>query len=174
MVQSAQTRTNLFGWTLSHCSYTSVLGRGVGQWGVDFFGADERGYPHNILLELMYEQGIVGLVMGIAIFWLILNGWRQASSMVVDYELNIELFTMTHIAGLLFFYSLIQAMKSGDLIDSRPLFFCAGLVVAIFNVVRAEKEEVLSYQTYYPEGGQWPEESGFEASNEIICENGDA
>ncbi len=158
--RATQARTVLFAYAFSHWIENPVLGHGVGQWGVDYLGVDERAYPHNIFLELLYEQGIVGLVLGIAIFWSIFNRWRRASSRVIDYGLNLELFSMVHIAGLLFFYNLIVAMKSGDLTDNRLLFFCAGLVVAIYNVVQKESEAAV-FEGYYFEEYQLTEDNDF-------------
>ena len=39
-----------------------VVGRGTGDFGFLAHRSDNRGYPHNIFLESIYENGIVGLI----------------------------------------------------------------------------------------------------------------
>ena len=80
-------------------------------------------YPHNIILEAMAENGIVGLVLLIGFIgsvWLRLIRALRASS-GQDRVLIAG-------AGLIFVFMLIGSMFSGDL-TSRTLWFSMGLVV---------------------------------------------
>jgi len=134
--ETTRSRTDLFLWTTSRVLQHPVFGYGTGAFAVDRGGDDKRDYPHNFFLELMYEQGIIGLLLGIAFVWIIFKRWRQAAKQVQLYELDISLFQMVHIPGLLFIYAFTQAMKSGDITDNRFMFFCAGLILASFNLVQ--------------------------------------
>lgn len=40
-----------------------VLGHGAGSFAVDAHGVDERKFPHNIFLEVLYENGLLGLIL---------------------------------------------------------------------------------------------------------------
>ncbi len=41
---------------------TFFIGRGIGSFGQDYLGEDVRAYPHNFILEIWYETGIIGLL----------------------------------------------------------------------------------------------------------------
>ncbi len=40
-----------------------LVGNGVGDYGYLYTSRDDRGYPHNIFLEILYEFGILGLLL---------------------------------------------------------------------------------------------------------------
>ncbi|MFZ0034819.1 MAG: O-antigen ligase family protein [Sedimentisphaerales bacterium] len=140
--EAASARTERFVWTATRSFEHPILGHGTGAFVVDRGGEDIGGdYPHNMILELMYEEGLVGVVVGCLFLWFIFRRWRQALKYVNSYGLGIEALQFVHTAGLLFLYALIQAMKSGDLDGNRFMFFCAGFVVAVFNLLRRTIEE---------------------------------
>jgi len=142
MKEAAYARTEMFVWTASRFAERPFLGHGTGAFAIDRGGQDIRAYPHNILLESLYEQGLVGAVIVSLFLWLIFRRWRQASRFVYLYELDIGTFQIVHIAGLLFLFLVTQAMKSGDVNGNRFMFFCAGLVIAVFSLVRRMVEEI--------------------------------
>lgn len=147
-------RTVPFVWTAKRIPERLIFGHGTGAYAVDTGYEDIRVYPHNILLEALYEQGIVGGIIVVAFLWLIFHRWRLASRLVYLYELDIGLFRTVHIAGLLFLFTFTQAMKSGDLNGNRLMFFCAGLVVAVFTIVRRMVEEAALEHELIPEQQQ--------------------
>lgn len=153
-------RTKRFAWAAERFPERPLLGHGTGAYAVDTGHGDIRTYPHNILLESLYEQGLVGASILSLFLWLILRRWRLASKLVHLYELDIGVFQSVHIAGLLFFFTLTQAMKSGDLDTNRIMFFCAGLVVAASNLVRRTAEEISLEHELIPE--QQQDFEGFE------------
>ena len=143
--EAAYARTERFVWTAARSLKRPILGHGTGAFVVDRGGEDVGvDYPHNLILELMYEEGLVGVIVGCLFLWLILRRWRQSSEFVHLYGLGIGAFQLVHITGLLFLYSLIQAMKSGDIDGNRLMFFYAGFVVGVFNVLRRTAEEISS------------------------------
>lgn len=156
-------RTEMFTWTVKRIPERLILGHGTGAFAVDRGGPDVRYYPHNIILESLYEQGLVGAVILSLFLWLIFRRWWQASKLVRLYELDIGIFQAVHIAGLLFLFTLIQAMKSGDIEWNRFMFFCAGLVVAAFSLVRHMAEEISLGGELTAEVGQHLE--GFESQD---------
>ena len=40
-----------------------MLGSGVGSWSIRYFGLDDSRYPHNLILEVLVEFGLVGLLL---------------------------------------------------------------------------------------------------------------
>ena len=160
MKEAAYARTEMFIWTARRFPERLILGHGTGAFAIDRGGQDEREYPHNIMLELLYEQGLVGAVIVSLFLWLIFRRWRQASQFVYLYELDIGIFQIVHMAGLLFLFLFTQAMKSGDINDNRFMFFCAGLVVAAFSLVRRTVEEISLENELIAEGEHYSE--GFE------------
>ena len=147
--QAASSRTRLFSWAIERIPERIIMGHGTGAWAVDWGGVDEQRYPHNMILEVLYEQGLVGLSVLLPFLYVIFRRWRQSSGLINYYGLDTTLYLYTHIAGLLFLFSLFQAMKSGDLIDNRAMFFCAGLVIAAFNLARTYSEQVVSDEQFY-------------------------
>jgi O-antigen ligase len=140
--ESAQSRTVLFSWTIQRFFERPIFGHGTGAYAVDYTGVDVRAYPHNMILELLYEQGLVGAVVLSMFLWLIFRRWRRASKSVQLYGLGIDVFRTVHIAGLMFLFTFLQAMKSGDIDGNRFMFLCAGMVVAAYSVVRRIVEEI--------------------------------
>ena len=41
-------------------AWNFLMGLGIGSFGILFNGVDERNYPHNVILELWFEIGIIG------------------------------------------------------------------------------------------------------------------
>lgn len=160
MKEAAYARTEMFTWTIKRSADRLFLGHGTGAFAIDRGGQDIRAYPHNIILELLYEQGLVGAVILGIFLWLIFRRWRQASRFVYVYELDIGIYQIVHITGLLFLFLLTQAMKSGDVNDNRFMFFSAGLVIAVFSLLRRMAEEISLENDLIAEGEQYSE--GFE------------
>ena len=160
MKEAAYARTEMFIWTARRIPEHPILGHGTGAFATDRGGQDERAYPHNIILESLYEQGVVGAVIVGLFLWLIFRRWRQASRFVYLYELDIGIFQIVHMAGLLFLFLFTQAMKSGDINDNRFMFFGAGLVIAAFSLVRRSVEEISLENELIAEDRQYSE--GFE------------
>jgi len=155
-------RTNLFSWALERFPERPVFGHGTGSFAVGYGGQDVRLYPHNIIIESLYEQGLAGGITLILFVWLIFRRWKHASKLVRLYELDIGIFQIVHTAGLLFLFSFIQAMKSGDLDSNRFMFFQAGMVVAAFGLVYRRVEEISSENEPELYGSQQIEEADFQ------------
>ncbi|MEK6675147.1 MAG: O-antigen ligase family protein [Planctomycetota bacterium] len=103
-----------------------ILGHGCGSFAMDGAGRDEQAYPHNIVLEAMYEAGSVGTIALLAFIWVIartgFKGLRLAQT-PQDRLLILAPFFLT----LMF---LIQGMIHWDLDGVRFLYLFAGLLYA--------------------------------------------
>lgn len=97
-----------------------LFGQGLGSWPIAMGRGDEPGYPHNIVLELLFELGLVGLLLFVALLVfggaVLLRGWlahRHPEAVVI---------------GTLCLFMLLNAMVTGDLNDNRYLFAVLGLL----------------------------------------------
>jgi O-antigen ligase len=117
---TTEQRLDFYRSAVSDFTREPLLGVGLGGWPVSYYGYEERGYPHNIVLEVAAEQGIVGLTALFAFFaavWLAARRiWRQRPELAF--------------AILLYVYSVLVCMFSGD-INLRALWFWAGTIFAI-------------------------------------------
>jgi O-antigen ligase len=100
---------------------------GVGVGGFDLargYGDGLRGdYPHNIVLEVACELGVLGLALFLALVVPALAGAVRA----VGRTQNREGFAATAAVLAVLVYFLANAMFSGDLNDNRMLFAALGL-----------------------------------------------
>lgn len=104
-----------------------IVGRGTGS--VSAFGAgQEQVYPHNILLELAAETGLLGLGLFLGVVEMVL--WRLLASL--SKESGQEPLLLTLLTMLVF--TLLNAMVSGDLNDGRTMWLFAGIAIATTEI----------------------------------------
>jgi O-antigen ligase len=97
-----------------------VFGQGVGGWPMLYYGRDVDWHPHNLVLEVLVEFGLVG-------FFLLAAVMAAACYRVTAERLRAEPVLMT--AAMLCISAFLYAMSSGDLPDNRMLFAVLGLLV---------------------------------------------
>lgn len=112
---SYDARLNLFTNSLELIERTNIFyflfGFGSGDYAIFSLGRDIRSYPHNLLIEILFEYGILGLLLFIIFIYNSLKGWRKFSSdKIYSYFLALWVYT-----GL-------NSMVSGD-IYGNFLFF---------------------------------------------------
>jgi len=140
-------RTQLYNMVLKNFGKSPVIGRGTGAYAMDMWGKDEAKYPHNIILELLYENGIIGVLIFIFFMWAIYRRWRDSKRLLLKEDAwGPEIAGYVNIVGLLVLYTLMQAMKSSDIEGNRFMFFCCGLVLASFKCLNNEYEAQLAYE----------------------------
>lgn len=84
-----------------------IQGYGFASFGMEYTGYDIRTYPHNIILEILFELGLLGLIVYLLYIFLIIKKiyyHRDALSIA------------------LFVYLFLNSMKSLSLTDSRIMF----------------------------------------------------
>ena len=82
-----------------------LFGLGIGSFGILYEGVDERSYPHNVMLEIWFELGLLGIILFILLLLLYLKQIRSRLNFV-----------------LIFIYLLLNSLKSYSLIDLRIMF----------------------------------------------------
>jgi O-antigen ligase len=97
-----------------------VLGSGVGSWPIRYFGVDVARHPHNLILEVLVEFGLIGLLLLVG---LAVAAARGASVRRLREDPALMCIAMLCITTFL------GAMTSSDITGNRNLFAMLGLLV---------------------------------------------
>lgn len=97
-----------------------VFGYGIGSWPILNGLPDASYYPHNLVLEILVELGLIGLILFGLIVLLALKGFIKQNK-----KTNIFLGS---VVLMLFVNAFTGAMLSGDINDNRILFVLFGLL----------------------------------------------
>jgi O-antigen ligase len=124
LTEEGNPRTELYEEWTKVWPQAPLLGHGTGSWPILRGRPDQTSYPHNLFLELLVENGVVGLVLflvvvGVALWPVSLARMRRDSQALC--------------ALMLFLGALANAMTSGDLPGNRAMFMMLG-VLALFAV----------------------------------------
>jgi len=124
---SAGKRLDYYRATASAIPNHLLFGTGVGSWSTFYFGSDIRNYPHNLFLEIGFEEGLVGLAAFSAFLFFVglatTRMLRASRSHFLAFALIVE-------------YCVLVSMFSGDLDDNRVLWLWIGITLAICRMVR--------------------------------------
>ncbi|UHQ98899.1 hypothetical protein HYG81_24345 (plasmid) [Natrinema zhouii] len=102
-----------------------IFGHGIGSFGVLYVGEDIRSYPHNIVLELGVEGGLVAVILFAAF-----SGWCLLCAVHNRHR-------DPHLIGVtvaVWVYLFANAMVTGDLSTNRMLFAGTALLLAISSI----------------------------------------
>jgi O-antigen ligase len=118
---SVSQRFTMWQQALNDFISNSVFGVGVGNsvWG--------GGFPHNIILEVAAELGLVGLLMLFTICYLSMKN----AMIVIRKTTNPELRVCMKISFLLFIYSFVEALFSGYITNQTQLFISIALISSL-------------------------------------------
>lgn len=89
-----------------------IAGFGVGSFGIITTGMDFLFYPHNLLAEVFFEQGVLGLALLLVLVWILVRNFRF------------------DIRGYLLIFTFINSLGSGD-IPSNNVFFMLIFLTAL-------------------------------------------
>jgi O-antigen ligase len=126
---SAGTRLSLWRQSLALFSEYPLMGSGTGGFAWFVSGRDIQEYPHNIILELATETGIVGLTIFACLMLFTVQNLLSAlhvSTLIEGFNRSL---LVTLFAILIF--ELVGAMLSGDLNDGRGLWALFGVIIAV-------------------------------------------
>jgi hypothetical protein len=114
---SVDSRNELQGTVLQSFGDFSTMnyffGRGTGEIGYVLTGFDERAYPHNILIELAYENGLLAIFIFSIV---ILLAAKRIIKIIFSNDVYGKIFC------ILFIYFLLNAQFSGDITVNEFLF----------------------------------------------------
>lgn len=100
-------------------------GFGFGSYGIEEIGKDIRHYPHNIILEIYFELGIIGILIFLSFLF---------------YVSKRILISKNSFSLILFLFLILNSLKSLSLVDSRIMF---GLFSIFFITSITKKEQNL-------------------------------
>ena len=122
MGDSARLRLEYYNISFRMWMEKPLLGHGIGSFPLFQSGYDTRGYPHNILLEILAELGIIGLILFIGMFFYSLFIFMRREPIRRN---PVKLLLIMILIVISF-----NAMVSGDITDNRLLFSNLGLLPA--------------------------------------------
>jgi O-antigen ligase len=134
---SAGKRVDFYRATLAALPNQPLIGTGIGSWSTFYFGNDQRNYPHNLFLEIAFEQGLVGLAAFLTLLTLV---------GVATYRMIRASRSHFLVLGLLILYCAIISMFSGDLDDNRLLWMWIGVTLAVCRLVQLRVQTFRSMQ----------------------------
>jgi O-antigen ligase len=132
-VRAQMVRTTIHGFLRS-----PVLGNGTGDTAFQLSGGDPtyEGYPHNALLEIANELGVIGLAAWVMIFgYAVIVGWRfQRVARLATPGTYFALVS----AYALMLYTLMVSFKAGGYFGLASMYMGAMMVIALHCAIRHE------------------------------------
>jgi len=123
-VSSVYQRLTMWGEAIDDFKRSPILGVGTGN------SVGGIGFPHNIILEISAELGILGLFLFLAMCYLTIRKSWSFIKKVEDKDFNL----LMKLSLLLFIYSLVEAMFSGYITNQTHLFMSMGLIVSMMKL----------------------------------------
>jgi O-antigen ligase len=123
---TAGRRLTLYRWALGMFAEKPLTGWGLGGWSYYVLDRDVPAYPHNLVLEIAAEEGVMGLAaLGTLLLCVVLSMrriWRSSP----DLSFIAPVFT----------FSLLATMTSGDINVNRPLWLWCGVIFALAGIAQ--------------------------------------
>jgi hypothetical protein len=126
-------RTRLIEVSVAALSAVSLHGLGTGGFPSLVHLPDDRYYPHNIFLEVVLENGLIGLALFLGFLTVVFmrwRGWKQYLRARPDSLAASEDTALHRTVGAIFLFALINAQFSGDIWVNEWVWVAAGMVVA--------------------------------------------
>ena len=124
---TAGRRLTLYRWALGMFAEKPLTGWGLGGWSYYVFDRDFPAYPHNLVLEIAAEEGMMGLAalgtLLLTVFLAMRRIWRTSS----DLSFIVPVFV----------FSLLATMTSGDINANRPLWLWCGVIFAFAGIAQS-------------------------------------
>lgn len=117
----SQPRFELWKQTLGIWAENPIFGTGLAGWPIESGFGDYLMYPHNMILEIMAELGIVGLVLfGLFGSYALIVFWNRN---------NLRMNAMALLVLMLLTNTFLNAMSTGDISQNRIVFGMIGLLL---------------------------------------------
>ena len=115
-------------------SSNPVFGIGLGAYGLYRVGKDGRDHPHNMFLEVLIEQGIIGFILLALIFLpLVLKVYPK---LIKSKDF------IYFICGAIFIYESINVIKSSSIVENRPYFSIIGICFVAYLLLNTNKRHI--------------------------------
>lgn len=124
-------RLYFFKAALDGISQKPIAGWGVGGWSYYYFHQDDWHYPHNLFLEVLFEEGLLGLV---PCLFLIVAAFKAAKTAFGEVHGR-----FAFLLPLLAYFVLIIS-TSGDIDDCRFLWFGCSMAFVASRIIESERQ----------------------------------
>ncbi len=121
---SVGSRIELLNAAVDYFKESPIVGIGYGSFGFEFTGQEDRIAPHNILLEIAAETGVIGVVL----FFIFLFGvyFYTIGKKIKNDPVAIALIMLT-------LYLISQSLSTTYLTDSKALFLWLGILSCYYS-----------------------------------------
>jgi hypothetical protein len=126
-------RARLLEVSIDALSSVSLRGLGTGGFPSLFRLPDDRYYPHNIFLEVLLENGLIGLALLLGFLALVFWRWRRWGRRLrarPEVPVAAEAVALHRVVGAVLIYALANAQFSGDIWVNEWVWVTAGMIVA--------------------------------------------
>ena len=120
--ESVSVRMKYLIFALEKINIAPILGYGIGSFGVEYSGIDQRLYPHNIFIEIWFELGLLPLILFLFFNLIVLKSIIESKC---------------YWCLALYVYLFLNILKSNSLTDLRILIGFFG----IFLIIHAIKKK---------------------------------
>jgi O-antigen ligase len=123
---SSEIRMRLSKMAVAAFSDRPIFGLGIGGFRRYYYGESEISYPHNLLLEILAEEGLIGLSAFLLFLMLVVKGINRAARATSN-RFIVLLWVLV--------FLLSTSLISGNLDDGRVLFMWCGVSLAVSRFV---------------------------------------
>ena len=130
MGESVNVRINQMGFAIKSIFnnlQNFFIGYGFGSFGIMYSGEDGRLYPHNILLEIWFELGFIGLLIFCVFLFFIFFG-----------KIKQRLF----VTGFVMLYIFLNMLKSRSVVDIRVFFAFFAIFIIKENLIISKIKKI--------------------------------
>ena len=116
--------------------FAPMMGHGTGDFGFVMHGYDARGYPHNVLIETLYEFGLAGFFIYIAILFCPIYVAKKVRKPI---KIDAKFRNVDHGKRLitsLYLFAVLAAQFTGDIGSNWYIPLFAMLLIAFSNAIK--------------------------------------
>jgi len=138
-----QSRTRLWAFVGETWWMRPVMGHGSGSFAMDYMGVDDTEAPHNIIVEALYEEGLVGAGILLLFFGLVARTALRGLAQIPEDSPRDRLLVVAPLVMVLFLG--LRSMSSVDIEQMRFLYLACGLLHAnVSHLVYSNRQMALA------------------------------
>ncbi|MCF7741097.1 MAG: O-antigen ligase family protein [Candidatus Marinimicrobia bacterium] len=130
----------LFQYLATH-PWQIFLGTGAGSFFHLFKDYQLAHYPHNIFLEILFEQGILGLSIFIVSLLVLLRDFNK----FIFQNKQLQTWVLPLVMGFIYYF--LNAQISGDIDNNRFIWFFWGALIGVIIPIASKKAEKSKFLT---------------------------
>jgi O-antigen ligase len=138
MVRVEMVKVTLSGWANS-----PILGTGPGDFTAQMMGYTMTRYPHNVILELANELGLIGLIPYLVLLYYGFRSMKLLSAPELDHS-EFKMYAVI-IFGV-FIYHFVASFKTGSYAGSNIFYLSLGATISMTTLGSYEYMRLLEYR----------------------------